>query len=188
MRPRRQWFWVACAAEAALFVVADLLGRWLHVPPLTQVRLVAGDVLAGTLAAVPLFGFFLWSLHSPFRSLVSIRAFLESHARPLFAEWSLGKLLCISIVAGVSEEALFRGFIQGALAGPLGQPAAILLASLAFGLAHPITPAYCVLAAVIGAAMSGLYLATGNLLTPMVTHAVYDFAALTYFLHYWRRT
>lgn len=186
MRPHRRWFALACGFEAALLGAAALLAQWFGHPIFEPVRFGEGDVLVGCLAALPMLALFLWALHSPLRPLVSVRAFLEARVRPFFADWSLWELLCISVLAGVSEEMLFRGLIQGALAAPLGQPAAILLASLAFGAAHWITPAYFVIATVIGAAMSGLWLGTGNLLTPMVTHAVYDFAALTYFLRFWR--
>jgi hypothetical protein len=187
VRSHWQWFWLACAAEAARLGLASLLGWWLRIPVLAQIHAVARDVLVGALAAVPLLAVFLWTLHSSLRPFAEVRGFLEERIRPFFATWSLFELLCISLVAGVSEEALFRGFLQGSLAGPLGQPLAILLTSLAFGAAHPITPAYFVIATLIGAVMSGLWLSTGNLLTPIATHAVYDFAALTYLLRGWSK-
>ena len=51
-----------------------------------------------------------------------------------------------------------------------------------FGLLHPITRAYAVIAALLGAYLGGLWLAGGNLLTPIVAHALYDFVALVYLL------
>jgi len=55
-----------------------------------------------------------------------------------------------------------------------------LIASVLFGLFHPITPTYAALAAAIGLYLGWLWLACGNLLTPIVTHALYDFLALAY--------
>ena len=43
-----------------------------------------------------------------------------------------------------------------------------------------------IIAALIGAYLGLLWIWTGNLLTPMVTHAVYDFVALVYFLRVYR--
>jgi membrane protease YdiL (CAAX protease family) len=51
-----------------------------------------------------------------------------------------------------------------------------------FGLLHPITPTYAVLAALMGAYLGGVWLASGNLLVPIVAHALYDFIALAYLL------
>jgi hypothetical protein len=56
---------------------------------------------------------------------------------------------------------------------------AVLLVSALFGAFH-------LLAALIGAYLGLLWIWTGNLLTPMITHAVYDFAALVYFFRFRR--
>jgi hypothetical protein len=64
---------------------------------------------------------------------------------------------------------------------------ALVLASASFGAFHLLTWTYAIIAAFIGAYLGLLWLWTGNLLTPMVTHSVYDFAALVYFCRaYWR--
>jgi hypothetical protein len=39
-----------------------------------------------------------------------------------------------------------------------------------------------VLAAIVGIYLGAIWLLTGNLLVPIVAHAVYDFVALTWFL------
>ena len=58
-------------------------------------------------------------------------------------------------------------------------PLALLLASLLFGLAHAITRTYVVLATVFGIYLGWLWTASGNLLVPIVAHALYDFVALS---------
>ena len=63
---------------------------------------------------------------------------------------------------------------------------ALVLASGLFGACHLLTWTYAILAALIGAYLGLLWIWTGNLLTPMITHAVYDFAALVYFLRFYR--
>jgi membrane protease YdiL (CAAX protease family) len=89
-------------------------------------------------------------------------------------------LFGISVLAGVGEEALFRGLVQDTLAAWMPLGVALALASLLFGLLHAVTPTYAVLATLMGAYLGGLYLWTGGLLAPMVTHGVYDFAVLLY--------
>lgn len=59
---------------------------------------------------------------------------------------------------------------------------AVVLASALFGAFHLITWTYAIISAFIGAYLGLLWIWTGNLLTPIVTHSVYDFAALVYFL------
>jgi membrane protease YdiL (CAAX protease family) len=41
---------------------------------------------------------------------------------------------------------------------------------------------YLVLAGLIGLYLGGIWLATGNLLVPIIAHAMYDFVALVYFV------
>ena len=76
-----------------------------------------------------------------------------------------------------------RGVIQPAVAEAIGGPRGV-----SFGLwllpcvrlLHSITPTYAILAGLIGLYLGWIWLACGNLLTPMVTHGVYDFLALAY--------
>jgi hypothetical protein len=56
------------------------------------------------------------------------------------------------------------------------------MASALFGAAHLITWTYAIIAALIGAYLGLLWMWTGNLLTPKITHAVHDLAALVHFL------
>jgi membrane protease YdiL (CAAX protease family) len=57
---------------------------------------------------------------------------------------------------------------------------ALALASVLFGLLHLITPSYAVLAAMMGAYLGWFSIWTGNLLAPIMIHALYDFFALGY--------
>ncbi len=111
---------------------------------------------------------------------------MDSLLRPLFGNWSILQLAIISAIAGLAEEALFRGAIQASLSGRIGSIAGLLLSSVLFGVSHLITRTYAILAGVVGLYLGLLWLWTGNLLTPVVTHAVYDFLALLYFLRLYR--
>jgi len=78
---------------------------------------------------------------------------------------------------------LFRGVLQTSIAAWLGIPWGVVHASLLFGLFHPISLTYMVIAAILGLYLGTLMLVGGNLLSVMVVHALYDFAALGYLLH-----
>ena len=105
---------------------------------------------------------------------------IEKHIVPMFAGVPATGLLVIASMAGIGEECLFRGVLQPELAGWLGVPMAVVVTSTLFGLAHSITPTYAVVAGLIGAYLGALAALTGNLLVPVIAHALYDFAALKF--------
>ena len=86
----------------------------------------------------------------------------------------------VSSIAGFGEELLFRGVLQPLASSWFGVPIGFVLASVVFGLLHSVTPTYAVLATLVGAYFGWLFLATNNLLCPILTHSVYDFVALVY--------
>ena len=61
-------------------------------------------------------------------------------------------------------------------------PCGLGLASVFFGLVHPISFTYMVIVAILGLYLGTVWILSGNLLTVMITHALYDFAALAYLL------
>ena len=86
-------------------------------------------------------------LRSALRPLTEIRRVLDQYLRPVMRRWGWWQLLVISLIAGVAEEALFRAAIQGGLSGFLPPWAALVLASILFGLCHAVTRAYAAIAA-----------------------------------------
>ena len=155
-------------------------------PALSDVQWSLNAVLVGIVAVIPPFAFFVWTLKSKLQLFQQHQELLESLLRPLFGRWSVLQLLVLSVIAGISEEAFFRGAIQGSLADRVNVILAVVLASALFGAFHLLTWTYAIIAAFIGAYLGLLWIWTGNLLTPMVTHAVYDFAALVYFFRVYR--
>jgi len=175
-------FSVGCLCELALLVLALLWGCLFHRSALANLHWSLSCTLIGIAAAIPPFTFFRWTLKSNLLVFIHHRHLMESLVLPIFGKWSILQLAIISILAGISEEAFFRGALQGSLTGYIGVPGALVLASLLFAATHPITWTYAIIVAFIGAYLGLLWIWTGNLLTPMVTHAVYDFAALVYCL------
>ncbi|OEU09927.1 Abi-domain-containing protein, partial [Fragilariopsis cylindrus CCMP1102] len=89
--------------------------------------------------------------------------------------------LALGVAAGLGEEMLFRGVLQNELGIRIGSDyIAVGIASIIFGALHAVTPLYAGLAGLASVYFGWLYLATGNLAIPIVTHAFYDWAALLY--------
>jgi membrane protease YdiL (CAAX protease family) len=132
----------------------------------------------GALATLPFLLLFHLTWRSPAPMLRKIREELERMLPQLFADASTTGLAVVSLAAGVGEEVLFRGFLQAWFEARLGAIGGLLAASVLFGAAHPITAGYVVIAAFMGAYLGGLWQWTGNLLAPIVTHALYDLTVL----------
>lgn len=101
---------------------------------------------------------------------------------PLFRRAPAGTLFLVSLLAGVGEELLFRGVIQGGLSGWLGPWPALILASVFFGLMHALTRAYFIVATLMGLYLGLFFMWTGNLLIPILIHFLYDWVVLRYYL------
>ena len=166
------------AFEGGLGFLALGLGWLCGVAPLATLRFTPGSLVTGILATVPMLAFFagLWFSDAAF--LRRIRERVHQAVAELFARASLSEIAVIAGAAGFGEELLFRGFLQNGLENVIGRWPALAAASVVFGLVHPVTGAYVVIAAVLGLYLGMLWVATGNLLTPIVAHGLYDFIAL----------
>ncbi len=111
-----------------------------------------------------------------------LRRLMRDMVVPLFRNAPAGTLFLVSLLAGVGEELLFRGVIQGGLSGLLGPWPALILASVMFGALHALTRAYFVIATLMGFYLGLFYLWTGNLLIPILIHFLYDWVVLRYYL------
>ena len=171
---------LAIAFEGALLVLALVVGRLVGVPALASVQLDWAGPIWGLVATAPLLGALWWFATSPWAPLARIRGEIDRAVTTLFAGASVPQLALIALAAGVGEEVLFRGLLQPGIAGVAGTAVGLLAASVLFGLCHLVTPAYAVIAALLGAYLGWLAIATGNLLAPITTHAAYDFIALLY--------
>ncbi len=168
---------IALAVEGALLGLAVVIGWAVGEDPLARLAPSWRAALWGASATIPLLLGLAWTLRVQAGALHRLRLEVERNVGPLFARCGPLDLLVIAAAAGLAEEALFRGAIQPALAGRLGAPAAILLTGALFGAAHPVTPLYAALAALIGVYLGWLTDAHG-LLAAVVTHGTYDFVAL----------
>lgn len=180
-------FAVAALGELAIGGLAIALG-WLigpdaraFVPRWYDLRGLSIGLAAGIFFGVVFVGWMAIFSRLPLRSIQELAKLTEGQFLEYLMPMSRLQLLTLAITAGVGEELLFRGWLQSALIGPGGLDHSwsrigfgVVIASIAFGMAHPISRTYVACAAMMGAMMGILYLITQNLLSSIVAHAVYD--------------
>lgn len=164
-----------------VIVIAALLTAWLLGIKLFPIsRNIFHDVLIGTLgASIPLalFVFMLSEKANKIPLLGSLKTTIINDIKVIFVNCRFIDLCFISIFAGFAEELLFRGVIQVKIG--------IIGASIIFGLLHFITPAYCIIATIMGFYMGFLFQYYESILIPIQLHFVYDLGALLYLRYFY---
>jgi uncharacterized protein len=174
-----RFFKSACLFEAALTVVAVVLGWLSGINPFATLHYSETAILYGILGTIPLFLLFLLLEKISTESVVTIRRFLLESLGPALHRCHWADLFILAAIAGISEEILFRGVIQPWMESSWGITAGLVGSNIVFGLVHAVTPLYAVLATLVGIYL-GLALDYGgerNLLTPIIIHGLYDFLA-----------
>lgn len=97
---------------------------------------------------------------------------------PIFQELSITQIVVLSLSAGISEELLFRGFLQQWLWNLTSLQIAVITTSVVFGLLHFLTLSYFLLATTLGLALGITYVLTNSLIIVMIWHGVYDIIAV----------
>lgn len=99
---------------------------------------------------------------------------LHSFARSF--SWTV--LVALSVLAGVGEELLFRGAVQGWLVQHTGPWTAVIASSVLFGLVHYVSFTYFLVATGLGLVLGAAYHLSASLGMVMLWHALYDVVAL----------
>lgn len=168
------------AFEGGMLALALVLGALLGRAPFGTLRPDPRDALLGLAAVLPLLALLPLIEKARWSPLEGLRRDLDRIVEGLFARARTADLALLSIMAGLGEEALFRGVIQPALQGIWGPARAVVATGALFGLAHFVSPSYALYAGLVGVYLGLLLLIPGNILVPIVVHAVYDFVALTW--------
>ncbi len=171
---------IAAAFEGSLVALAIALGWLLRTSPLETFHYDPYDVLLAIGATAPPLALFWFCIKFPLGPLKEIVRIMDEMLVPLFRDCRPAQLAVIAALAGLGEEMLFRGVVQEWIAGPCGPWIGLLTAAVLFGLLHAITPAYALLAGLIGLYLGWLWMATDNLLVPVIVHGLYDFLVLAY--------
>lgn len=168
--------------ELSMLVVGGFLVWLLAVP--VMVGDVWWGIVGGIVGGVVMFGGVWVSLWAEWGWAQALRRDLD-RVLPLFAQANWWQLGLISLCAGVGEEMLFRGFLQGWIGEWGGVWLGIVVSSVLFGLAHAISVWYVIYTMVMGVVLGVAYQTTGNLVGVMVAHFVYDWVALLYGTRWW---
>ncbi|MGM0769140.1 MAG: CPBP family intramembrane glutamic endopeptidase [Pseudomonadota bacterium] len=94
------------------------------------------------------------------------------------ASYSPAVLILLSLLAGIGEELLFRGALQGWLMARTDGVTAVMVASVVFGLVHFVSFTYFLVATGLGLVLGTAYMVSESLVMVMIWHAVYDMIAL----------
>lgn len=162
-----------------MLLIGLFLGWVFSVGAADQIHWSWTALMWGSLSAIALFLVILGFEHLPFDPLRSIQNRIIATIGKALAQCNLLELALISLLAGLGEEVLFRGFLMVWLESLGGYWVGLGLSSILFGLAHYINWVNVILTGVVGLFLGWLFDATGerNLLAPIVCHALYDFLA-----------
>ncbi len=183
---------LAAVMEGSLIVIAFVCGWLAEAQPLHSLQWQWDALVWGVVGTVPLFGLFLLSYRFPIGPLFKIKRFLVEMLGPSLVACRWYDLVLLALLAGFSEELLFRGVLQPWFGqGKFGSSEfliGLIGSNILFGLAHTVTPTYAILAALVGVYLGVLRQATGspNLIAPMVTHGLYDYFAFLVVAHTYR--
>jgi membrane protease YdiL (CAAX protease family) len=168
---------------AALFQGGMLLGAlafgWLlgH-PPWAQCDLSFESISSGIFATIKMLLFLRVIYRSPAKNLVRVQRIVRELLGRQLGACGWLDLVAVALLAGVSEEFLFRGVLESYFSrwGPL---VGLVSCNVLFGICHAVTPTYAVLAALLGCYLSLTLRLTNepNLVVPIVSHSLYDFVA-----------
>lgn len=183
---RSSFFRLAATGEGGLLLLAWALARWWGVSPLRALGPVESGLVWGTAATVPLLLGLAWMLSSTAEPIQRLVRLVVEQVGPLLDSLAIWQLGLLAALAGFCEEILFRGVLQAGLSAWLPEVVAVVVASLLFGLVHFASREYAVMAGLMGVYLGTLFLVQGNLLAPIVTHALYDFVALVWVAHRYR--
>lgn len=172
-----QFAWVAILFEGGLLPLAFVLGFILGVNPLAPWRWELVSFAWGVVAAVVPLLALVAGMRLRWKLLEDLVQAVNRVLGPWLRQGRWWQFVLVSLLAGLGEEALFRGALQSGGARFLGTPAAWVLSSVIFGLAHKLTTVYAVLAMGMGLYLGALYWWTDNMLAPVTTHALYDLGA-----------
>jgi membrane protease YdiL (CAAX protease family) len=105
-------------------------------------------------------------------------AFIRELAQARSVPGFLAVAFVLAIVPALSEELLFRGYIQKNYAATVSPRFAVILTGLAFAFFH-LSPANLLPLALLGWFIGYIYAQSGNLSVPVLVHFVNNLAALT---------
>ncbi len=173
-------FYAVLAGTVLFGLVAYGLSFLLGTPFGPQFRLSIDDVFIGIIATLPPVIFLWWFSNTKIPSFSEFRRSQIEFFAEIGFRFTPLRIIAMAIGAGICEELLFRGVLQPWLASFSPLIIAIIISNIVFGLLHMRTLLYALIAGGVGIYFGLLYAINGNLVAPIVAHALYDAVALEY--------
>ena len=173
-------FLLIIGGTAFLGVVAFGASLLLKTPLFEHFSWQWSDAVIGLVATAPLAAFLYWFIKTSNPRFAEFRQSQIKFFAEIGFKFTPLRIVLMALGAGVFEELLFRGVLQIWVDRYAPVIIAIILTNILFGMLHWRTALYAVIAGMVGAYLGVLFWLTGNLLAPIITHAVYDFIALWY--------
>ena len=183
------FFRLATWFEGSLVAIAAVIGWLGGLSPWQDLKLDPLGLGLGLAGTLPLYLMFLVTYRAPLRPLQQIHDFLVERMGPLLNACGKPQLAYLALLAGFTEETLFRGVLQPLMELHWGWAGGLIASNVMFALAHAITRTYALLAGLTGIYLGLVLDLTGerNLLIPMAVHALYDFLAFLAVAETYRR-
>lgn len=180
--PRRTDFlWIGLALELSLGLLGAMIA-WLAGIPLARLLwpegFLARSFAVGVGATLPLLPLLWLLMRTRYRPVARLRRSVGQVIRQLFATPNPVGIAALSLAAGLGEEILFRGALQPLAIHFTTPLIGLAIASLLFGLVHASSWLYFALATLIGFYLGAIALATGEILSAIIVHTLYDFVAI----------
>nr|WP_232470428.1 CPBP family intramembrane glutamic endopeptidase [Methylococcus sp. BF19-07] len=159
-----------------MLLLAFGFGGLAGIDPVATLRFDLDGLVYGLAGTLPLCLIFQWSYSTHVASLREIKQVLVDRLGPFLAACGMADLLFLGFLAGVTEEILFRGFLQPWFEANWGWLGGLVFSNLVFALVHWVSPLYALLAGLTGIYL-GFALDVGgerNLLVPILIHSLYD--------------
>jgi membrane protease YdiL (CAAX protease family) len=184
--PHRHGPWVRVASiagfELGLGAVALILASWLGLNLGEKWQANLSTLNWAVLTTLPVVGV-MWTLtKSQWGWVRVLNEPLDRYVRPMFQDIPTGGLLVVAMAAGLGEELLFRGVIQGGISQWAGASVGLVISSIAFGFAHALNRYYVMVTLLMGLYLGMLYQASQNLVLVVLVHGLYDWIVLRYLL------
>jgi membrane protease YdiL (CAAX protease family) len=181
-----QTIFSAILFEGGMAVLAIVIGYFCGFSPASTLSWSFQAIVLSFAATVPMLVLFVFLDRATFLPFLRIQQLVRSFTYTYFGKCSTIQILLICVLAGIGEELFFRGLIQDGIAqgigGTSGLVCGMVIASFFFGIAHLITPTYGIIAFLISFYFGALFLYSGNILVPMITHALYDYCVIRFML------
>jgi len=168
-------------ASSLIFVgIAFIIELATSISPISSFAMTSPAIGWGVAATFPMLLILVVLEKIKHPSIISFRDNQIKYFAGLGFRFTPLRILLMSLGAGIGEELLFRGALQGWLATHLPIALAVLLPAIVFGLMHSANRIYMLIAGLIGVYLGMLFVISGNILAPIIAHTLYDIIALAY--------